>query len=240
MLLLEHVSPGPPDAYALELAASDVEVVRLRPDLGESIPDWQRFSGLIATGGPMSACDHASHPWLIEEKRTIRQAAHARVPVWGVCLGAQLLAASLGGEVRRGPAPEVGMRTVRLTPEATGDPVFGDASPEIQTFEWHMDTFVLPPEARLLVTAEEYPNQAFAWRNAYGVQFHLESSPEVVEHWAHQPTGSPPIPLDGNSLQTLLAELIPHAPAGMSLARGFLRRWLALVHRHHGLHLEGR
>jgi GMP synthase (glutamine-hydrolysing) len=178
VLLLEHVSPGPPDAYALELATSDVELVRIRPDLGEPIPDWRQFSGLIATGGPMSAFDEASHPWLIEEKRAIRQAAHAGVPFWGVCLGAQILAASLGAEVWRGPAPEVGMRTVRLTPEAAHDPVFRGASPEVHTFEWHMDTFALPAEARLLATAEQYPNQAFAWRNAYGVQFHLESSPE--------------------------------------------------------------
>lgn len=240
VLLLQHVSPGPPDAYDVELATSDVELVRVRPDLGEPIPHWRQFSGLIATGGAMSAFDDASHPWLIGEKWAIRQAAAAGVPFWGVCLGAQLLAASLGAEVWRGPAPEVGMRTVQLTPEATKDPVFRDAPPEVRTFEWHRDTFALPGGARLLATGEQYPNQAFAWRNAYGVQFHLESSPEVVEHWARQPTGSPPVALDGSPLQAMLADLVPHAPAAMSLARGFMRRWLALVHRHHGQHVQAR
>ncbi len=132
------------------------------------------------------------------------------------------------------------MRTVRLTPEATQDPVFRGAPPEFRTFEWHRDTFALPAEARLLATAEQYPNQAFAWRNAYGVQFHLESSPELVQHWARQPTASPPVALDGSPLQGMLADLVRDAPAAMSLARGFMRRWLELVHRYHEQHVQAR
>jgi GMP synthase (glutamine-hydrolysing) len=234
VLVLQHIAHGPRDAYELELDAADVELITVRVDLGEPIPDWRHFAGLIATGGPMSAVDDRAYPRLAEERRTIREAVEAGVPFWGVCLGAQLLAASLGAQVRRGPSPEVGMATVRLTPDAERDPVFAGAPPEIHTFQWHKDTFALPDGARLLATSAAYENQAFSWRSAYGVQFHLEPSAEVVEHWASRRTGSakPPVALDGDSLRAMVDRLLPHESSAMELARTFMRRWLQLVRGH--------
>jgi GMP synthase (glutamine-hydrolysing) len=238
ILLLQHIEDGPPDAYELELAAREVDVVKVRADRGEPVPDWRDFSGIVAMGGPMGAVEDDAHPWLPAERRAIAEATAADVPFWGVCLGAQLLAASLGADVWRGPEPEFGVRAVRVTDAAAGDPVFGVAPPQVHTLQWHKDTFALPEGARLLATSEPYPHQAFAWRNAYGVQFHLEPSHDVVEHWASQRPGSPvpPVPLAPEKLQALLEDLAPHVHGAMDLARRLMRRWLDLVeHRHAGL-----
>ena len=126
-------------------------------------------------------------PWLADEKRLIAEAVEAGKPFWGVCLGVQLLAASLGARVYRGPAPEVGILPVTLTEEARRDPVFGALPEELPTLQWHGDTFDLPPGAVRLAGSPAYPNQAFKVGRAYGVQFHLEVSPGLAREWAEVP-----------------------------------------------------
>jgi GMP synthase (glutamine-hydrolysing) len=231
--VLQHIPDGPPDAYALELARRGAAVVRVRPDLGEPLPDWRDFGGILAMGGPMSAFDDDRHPWLVPEKRMIAEAVRAGTPFWGVCLGAQLLAASLGSGVWRAPEPELGMRTICATEAAAGDAVFRVAPRRLETLQWHRDTFALPDGARLLATSRPYPHQAFAWRNAYGVQFHLEPSREVVEHWARRSRDSPapPVPLAPEALRALLADMERHAGAATRLARRLMGRWVGLAER---------
>ena len=111
----------------------------------------------------------------------------AGVPYWGVCLGVQLLAASLGAPVYPGPEPEVGLLPVSLTGEARSDPVFGEAPHELVTLQWHGDTFDLPDGAVRLASSPAYANQAFRFERAYGVQFHLEVSAEMAREWAEVP-----------------------------------------------------
>ena len=113
-------------------------------DEGEPLPDWRGFDAIVAMGGPMSATDDAELPWLTAEKKLIGEAVRAGVPFWGVCLGVQLLAASLGARVYPGPEPEVGLLPVTLTPEARDDPVFSAAPQDLVTLQWHGDTFDLP------------------------------------------------------------------------------------------------
>jgi GMP synthase (glutamine-hydrolysing) len=135
----------------------------------------------------MGATDDAELPWLAAEKRLIGEAVRAGVPFWGVCLGVQLLAASLGARVYRGPAPEVGLLPVTLTPAARADPVFAAAPDDLVTLQWHGDTFDLPRGAVRLAGSPAYPNQAFRVGRAYGVQFHLEVSGEMAREWAEIP-----------------------------------------------------
>ena len=85
-----------------------IEVVRAELDEGDPIPDLLEADLVVAMGGPMSVNDEAAHPWLADEKQRIAGAVRAGVPYFGVCLGAQLLAASLGATVRAGEVPEVG------------------------------------------------------------------------------------------------------------------------------------
>lgn len=147
-------------------------------------PNAGRYQGLVFMGGPMSVNDNLAYLRL--EEGFIRDAVTAGVPVLGICLGAQLIARSLGGNVRRNPAREIGWFDIRCTPEATADPLFGGMGTET-VFHWHGETFDLPPGAVLLASSELCANQAFrAGDRAWGIQFHLEVTPEMIADWCLQ------------------------------------------------------
>src|SRR5436190_164842 len=93
----------------------DLAVVRL--DRGEVLPAVSDLDGIVAMGGPMGVIDCAVHPWLAGERALLAMGVARGLPVLGVCLGSQQLAAALGGEVTQGPEPEVGLGRVELTPE---------------------------------------------------------------------------------------------------------------------------
>jgi GMP synthase (glutamine-hydrolysing) len=160
---------------------------RVELDEGEPLPEPNGFDAVVAMGGPMSATDEDALPWLAAEKRLIAGAVHDGVPFFGVCLGVQLLAAALGARVYPGPAPEVGLLPVTLTGAGRSDPVFAGLPAELVTLQWHGDTFDLPEGAVRLAASPAYENQAFRYRNAYGVQFHLEVSAAMAAEWAEVP-----------------------------------------------------
>jgi GMP synthase-like glutamine amidotransferase len=203
---------------------------RVELDEGEPLPDWREFDAIVAMGGPMSANDD-DLPWLRAEKRLIRQAVQAGTPYWGVCLGVQLLAAALGARVYAGPVPEVGLLPVTLTDEARLDPVFGGAPSELLTLQWHGDTFDLPAGAVRLAASPAYPNQAFRVGNAYGVQFHLEVSPEMAREWAEVPeyVASLERTLGVEQAPRLLGEIEDRAGEMRAAGRTLFERWLDRV-----------
>src|SRR5262249_62055310 len=106
-------------------------------------------------------------------------------PVLGVCLGAQLIAAALGAEVRPGPAPEIGFATVRI--RDPGDPVVGGLAPDAAVLHWHGDVFDLPEGAEVLAWSAQTQNQAFRIGNAWGLLFHPEADAALVESWLAVP-----------------------------------------------------
>jgi GMP synthase (glutamine-hydrolysing) len=166
------------------MLARGIAFDRVQIDEGQALPDWRGYQGIVAMGGPMSANDEHELPWLAEEKRVIAEAVRAGLPYWGVCLGAQLLAASLGARVYRGLAPELGVYDdLALTQAASRDPVFANLASPLTTFQWHGETFDLPGDATLLAGSPAFPNQAFVWRRAYALQFHLEVSPQLAKSW---------------------------------------------------------
>lgn len=184
LLVIQHIACEPPGAYEDEMLSRRIAFDRVQIDEGQRLPDWRGYDGIIAMGGPMSANDEALLPWLAGEKRAIGEAVHAGMPYWGVCLGAQLLAASLGARVHRGASPELGIyEDLALTKDASEDPVFASLPSPLRTFQWHGETFELPDGARLLAGSAAYRNQAFVWRRAYGLQFHFEVSPALARSW---------------------------------------------------------
>jgi GMP synthase-like glutamine amidotransferase len=186
-LILQHIACEPPGVFEDVLRDRGAELHRVELDEGDPLPDWRGFDAIVAMGGPMSANDDAVLPWLTGEKRLIGEAAQAGVPLWGVCLGVQLLAASLGARVYPGPAPEVGILPVALTLDGLTDPVFAGLPRDLLTLQWHGDTFDMPHGAVRLAGSPAYPNQAFRFDRAYGVQFHLEVSAEMAREWAEVP-----------------------------------------------------
>jgi GMP synthase (glutamine-hydrolysing) len=138
-------------------------------------------AGLIVMGGPMGVYEEAQFPFLRDEMRLIESALSAGSPVLGVCLGSQLLAATLGAEVRKGKKKELGWHPVTLTESAGHDALFAGFGPEIWPFHWHGDVFSLPRQAVSLGASEWTPCQAFRFgKNAYGILFHLEVTGEQI------------------------------------------------------------
>ena len=170
-----HVAYEGPAAIADVAAERGIFVRTHRLGDGDPLPALDTIRKLVVMGGPMAALDDVAHPFLAEERRLLADAVDHDVPVLGVCLGAQLLAAALGARVYRGPDAEIGAGTVELTSEANNDPVLGAIdSKTLAAFHWHGDTFDLPASAVRLASSERYENQAFRVGTAYGFQFHIE------------------------------------------------------------------
>ena len=151
---------------------------------GAATPDIGRYDALIFMGGPMSANDDL--PFLRQEMTFIRQAIARRQPILGICLGSQLIARAMGATVRRNSAKEIGWYGLQFTPAAAGDRLFDGLAQET-VFHWHGETFDLPPGAELLASSNLCHNQAFrAGEHVYGLQFHLEVTPEMIADWCLQ------------------------------------------------------
>jgi len=188
ILVLQHIRCEPPAAYGEALAARGHVLHPVEVDEGEPLPDWRAYGAIVAMGGPMGAYDEADHPWLVEEKRLIRDAVQAGLPYFGACLGVQLLAAALGARVYPGPEPEVGLLEVQLTEAGGRDPVASILPASFTTLQWHGDTFDLPEGAVSLFSSPAYPNQGFRYGEvAYGVQFHLEVDAALADEWSRVP-----------------------------------------------------
>jgi len=231
VLVLQHIRCEPPAAYEDELSDRGIALERVHVDEGQPLPDWRRYDAVIAMGGPMGAYEEQAYPWLAAEKRLIAEAARAGMPVWGVCLGAQLLAASLGARVLPGPGPEVGVLPVTLTEEAAKDPVFAGGPATFRSFHWHGDTYELPPSAVRLAGSALYEQQAFVFQRAYALQFHLEVDSALVAEWAEVPAYAASLAaLPGaDPVGAMLEQLAAVESEQTALARGLFGRWLEHV-----------
>ena len=233
LLVLQHIACEPPAAFEDELRSRGLDVVRVELDEGDALPDWRDFPAVVVMGGPMGAYDEAEHGWLAPEKRLLRDAVEGGVPVWGVCLGAQLLASALGARVYRGERPEVGVLPVELTAEAADDPVFAAAPASFPALQWHGDTFDLPEEATLLARSAAYPNQAFRVGASYGLQFHIEVPLSLATDWGRVPAYAQSLEstLGPGALDDLLAAVAEQENVTVPLARALFGRWLEQVVR---------
>ncbi len=231
VLVLQHIACEPPGVFEDVLRERRAELQRVELDEGEPLGDWRGFDAIVAMGGPMSVNDEDELPWLVDEKRAIRDAVRAGTPFWGVCLGVQLLASSLGARVYSGPAPEVGILPVELTLDGLVDPVFEDLPHEVLTLQWHGDTFDLPHDAVRLAGSAAYPNQAFRVGKAYGVQFHLEVSAEMAREWAEVPAyvASLERTLGAGGAPAFLAAIEGKVEEMRTVGRGLFERWLDRV-----------
>jgi GMP synthase (glutamine-hydrolysing) len=160
-------------------------------DLFDAVPERLGLgdaAGLVVLGGPMNVDDVDAYPWLADEVRWIRQAVDAELPVLGICLGAQLLAKSLGAKVTANRVKEIGWYRLELTAEAASDPLFGGCGARHTVFQSHGDTFALPDGAVHLARGQQCENQAFRYgRSAWGLQFHIEMTEAMVHEWLDEP-----------------------------------------------------
>jgi GMP synthase (glutamine-hydrolysing) len=168
-------------ADALEGAALAWQYVRV--DEGQPVPSSMKGAGgLIVLGGPMGVYQTDRYPWLRDEMRLIEDAMKSNLPVLGICLGAQILAATLGAKVERNPkGKEIGWHPIRLSDSAKDDRLMRGLPASITPFHWHGDIFEVPPGATSLASSDKTPCQVFRHGDkAYGLQFHFEVTREGV------------------------------------------------------------
>jgi GMP synthase (glutamine-hydrolysing) len=188
VVLVVHNDPGDPvgrlDPW---LRDSGVLLDHRRAYRGELPDDLTGFAGLVVLGGPMNCQDDARAPWLTAVRALLRDAVATELPTLAICLGAQLLAVANGGVVGRNPdGPEFGAQLVAKRSAASTDPLFGPVPITPDVVQWHVDAVTtLPPGAILLAASPTCEVQAFRLgRLAWGLQFHIETTPAVVQAWA--------------------------------------------------------
>jgi GMP synthase (glutamine-hydrolysing) len=195
---IQHVRHEPAALIATLAAARGITVdARVIPN-GDPLPAIGDLDGLVVMGGPMGANDDADHPNLPGERALLAAAVDRGIPVLGVCLGAQLLAAALGARVYRGPTLEVGLGEVEVVAD---DPVLGPTGSRLPAMHWHHDTFDLPAGATWVARSAAYRHQAFrVGERAWGLQFHVEVDAALAAAWRpHLPAGTT-LPADGENL----------------------------------------
>lgn len=188
ILVLRLDASDPSARLGQWLREAGVELDERALDAGDELPpDLSAHDGLVVMGGAMGAWDDATVPYLAPVRQLLRDAVSAEVPTLGVCLGHQLLAAANGGQVRRMPdGPEVGALLVAKRSVAVSDPLFGAMPITPDVLQWHYDEVsVLPAGAVQLASSPECEQQAFRLgRVAWGIQFHIETTPQMVREWA--------------------------------------------------------
>ena len=173
-------------AEVLEKQGAEYRVLRLFH--GEMpTEDWDRVKALILLGGQMHVGEEDDFPFLRWEKKIIRAAIDEAVPILGICLGAQLIAATMGAPVFHGAVKEIGWSPISITPHGQVDSLLGYLPENATVFQWHGDGFELPSGAIRLASSIHFKNQAFRiGKSIYGLQFHLEVTPAMIERWIDQ------------------------------------------------------
>jgi GMP synthase (glutamine-hydrolysing) len=208
----------------LENAGVDYEVLETAG--AAPLPDIGCFDGAIVLGGSLGAHE----PSLLEAERWMRAAVQRDTPLLGICLGGQLLARALGGFVKRGSRPEVGIVDVFLTEAARRDSLFGNLPGRFPALAWHEDAFSLPQGAIPLAGSIAYEHQAFRFgASAYGLQFHPEVRPGGLGRWATVPGYRNLLERAGADWADVMCALERVRPELDALAEQLFDSWLRLV-----------
>lgn len=189
ILVFQHVPYEPLGTLdpLLKEAGFRIRYVNFGRDASQR-PSLDRYAALIVLGGPMNADQIDTHPNLQTEVEILRDAVERDMSVLGICLGAQLLAKALGGQVTRNAVREIGWHDVELTADGRKDPVLAGFAQRQRVFQWHEDGIQLPDNVVNLARSPASPVQAFRHgEHAYGLQFHLEASASLIERWLNVP-----------------------------------------------------
>jgi GMP synthase (glutamine-hydrolysing) len=184
ILAIQNDPTDPPHLAGQWLSEIGFEVKTLRADLGEEVPTTvpENVFALMPLGGHMGALDDHIAPWLVNERALLADAVAKEVPIFAICLGAQLLAAATGGEVSRAQTSEIGIYEVSRN--QSSDPIFNFPSGTIAA-QWHEDLVSkLPPSAVCLASSPACENQIYRiGSKTYAVQFHPEIDASIIRDW---------------------------------------------------------
>jgi GMP synthase (glutamine-hydrolysing) len=187
VLALQFIWDDPPGYLGEIMQEHDIfcEVVEVETT---NVPDPTGYDAVIAMGGPQHVGDNEKYPYLVGVESAIHKAVDEDIPYLGLCLGGQLLAHALGAPVKRHTQASIGFYEVQLTEEGKADPLFRGLPGYQQVIHWHEDTFDIPMDAVQLAANAQTENQVFRYgRLAYGTQYHIELTPDMLDVWMHHP-----------------------------------------------------
>jgi GMP synthase-like glutamine amidotransferase len=218
-----------PGHFATFLEAHRLPWKLVKLDRGDPVPaSSEAFAGVAFMGGPMSANDELA--WTQPVLALMRDALERGVPMIGHCLGGQMMSRAAGGLVSVNPVKEIGWNRVRVEDTALARRWFGDDLTEFVTFQWHGDTFTIPPGAERILTGDYCPNQAYVLDDRHlGLQCHVEMTPGMIASWLEsggaelrQSLGSPAV----QPAERIAAETPARLPVLSSTAERLYRRWI--------------
>ena len=193
ILVLQHINIEDP-GYIKDLMIKDgVNITTIELDEGEKIPNnLNFFDGMLCMGGPMDTWMEKDFPWLIEEKKKIKEfVVELNKPYLGFCLGCQLLGEAIGGKVVKTNNPEIGMLDVNFLDEKKKDILFADFPQKITSLQWHsyeVQELEKNKDVTLIASSKETKYQIFRYKNnAYGIQFHIVIKDTTVNDWGCVP-----------------------------------------------------
>jgi len=193
ILVLQHINIEDPGFIKDLMIKDGVNITTIELDEGEKIPNnLNFFDGMLCMGGPMDTWMEKDFPWLIEEKKKIKEfVVELNKPYLGFCLGCQLLGEAIGGKVVKTNNPEIGMLDVNFLDKKKKDILFADFPEKITSLQWHsyeVQELEKNKDVTLIASSKETKYQIFRYKNnAYGIQFHIEIKDTTVNDWGCVP-----------------------------------------------------
>lgn len=230
--IFRHAAVEGAGYFATFLAAHSIPSILFAVDRGDSLPlNAEAYAGLCFMGGPMSVND--ALPWIDAACALIRDAVAHGIPVIGHCLGGQLMSKALGGQVTRNRVKEIGWGQVRVEDNEIARHWLGTCAVDeaLNVFQWHGETFSLPPGATRILSNDDCANQMFALGPHLAMQCHVEMTPEMLtrwcEDWAKEVVGLTVLPPSVQTPQQIVAETAARLPAMRQVADRLYAVWIA-------------
>ena len=230
VLVVTHLEDRHTGLVRGSLRRAGLQVVQANPLDGAPQPGLQEISGIVSLGGRESATEIDRHPFLAAEVDLLRAALAARLPVLGMCLGAQLLAVAAGGRVSRMQRMYVGWPALSLLAAAAEDPLFGGLPDGLPVLKWHEDMIDLPPGAVALASTAPGAALFRVGAAAWGSQMHLEATPSMLlDGWLAEPSGVAEIEAAGYDIDAFRAESRRRLETQMAAAQPVFTRFAELL-----------
>ncbi len=193
VIVLQHINIEDPGFIKDLMIKEGVKLTTIELDQGEKIPnDLTKFDAMFCMGGPMDTWMEKEYPWLIEEKKKIKEfVIKLKKPYLGFCLGCQLLGEVVGGKVLKSNNPEIGMLNINFLENKKNDLLFNKFPDKITSLQWHsyeVKDLENNKDVTLLASSPETKYQIFKYqKHAYGIQFHIEVKDTTVGEWGCVP-----------------------------------------------------
>ena len=193
IIVLQHIKIEDPGFIKDLMVADNINLTTIELDEGEKIPNnLTRFEGMFCMGGPMDTFMEQEHPWLVDEKKKIKEfVVNLKKPYLGFCLGCQLLGEVVGGKVIKSNPAEIGIMDINFSKEKENDILFSSFPEKIKSLQWHsyeVDGLDNNKDVTILASSPVTKYQIFKYQNhAYGIQFHIEIKDTTVKEWGCVP-----------------------------------------------------